>query len=195
MEDGRAVIATINDVIHVPVDLSARKAWHLEQIRHDKPKMVEYNRSVPLIPMPIAKHLHVLRIESLFIRDGGDLFDDKSLKEDLRVTIRIAVDFYHFLQRLPKVISPTQHEVMYINDTIRSGYESFYHVQMLSRILKGMPKKSFRWKRYVSLTALKDEYHRLFKKLQQNNLSLQDRICCLLELVKIEMSFLAITFY
>jgi len=49
MEDGRAVIATINDVIHIPVDLSARKAWHLEQIRHDKPKMVEYNRSVPLI--------------------------------------------------------------------------------------------------------------------------------------------------
>jgi len=45
MEDGRAVIATINDVIHIPVDLSARKAWHLEQIRHDKPKMVEYNRS------------------------------------------------------------------------------------------------------------------------------------------------------
>jgi len=41
MEDGRAVIAPINDVVHMTMDLSARKAWHLEEIRHGKRKMVE----------------------------------------------------------------------------------------------------------------------------------------------------------
>lgn len=49
MEDGRTVIAPINDVIHIAVDLSAWEPWHLEQVRHDKPRMVESNRSVPLI--------------------------------------------------------------------------------------------------------------------------------------------------
>ena len=54
-------------------------------------------------------------------------------QEDLRVTVRIAADFYDFLAKSGD--EPPAKEVGYMMDTIRSGMDGFFSLAYICRVI------------------------------------------------------------
>ena len=66
----------------------------------------------------------VAQIEDAIVRGAAGFFDDADDREDLHVTIRIADDFYKFLQNCGE--RPRPRDIQYVMDTVRSGIDSFF---------------------------------------------------------------------
>ncbi|HET9993784.1 MAG TPA: hypothetical protein VFQ18_00135 [Candidatus Acidoferrum sp.] len=76
--------------------------------------------------MSFSPHLDAMqdRIKAIILRESEGLFDDPDEKDDLQITVRIACEFYVFLQQSND--PPEFSEADYMAGTIRSGLDWFF---------------------------------------------------------------------
>jgi hypothetical protein len=76
------------------------------------------------------------QMTAIIVRDSEGCFDDPKESEDLKVTVRIACEFFVFLQQSTDV--PEFGEADYMAGTIRSGLDWFFSMAQTGRILAGL---------------------------------------------------------
>src|SRR5260370_5900663 len=131
------------------------------------------------------------RMKAIILRDSEGFFDDPKESEDLQITIRIACEFFVFLQQSNDV--PELGEAEYMAGTVRSGLDWFFSMAETGGILKGLKLRSaFRLKFPTTFPELKASYDSIFHQLLESNHSIK-AIGFLLSLV--QMMFLFMTVY
>jgi hypothetical protein len=80
------------------------------------------------------------RIEAIVRRDSDGFFDEPKCSEDLQITVRIACEFYLFLEDARG--TPEWEKADYVLGTIRSGMDWFFSMAGTGRILSGLKLKT-----------------------------------------------------
>ncbi|MGA7623692.1 MAG: hypothetical protein WB630_24690 [Candidatus Acidiferrales bacterium] len=128
---------------------------------------------------------------AILVRDAEGCFDDPQEGEVLQVTVRIACEFFMFLQQSNDV--PELRESEYMAGTIRSGLDWFFSMAQLGRILTGLKLKSgFGSKLPSTFSKLKESYESVFYQVLESSHSAK-AMGLLLSLV--QMMFLFMTVY
>jgi hypothetical protein len=142
----------------------------------------------------------VEQIEEAIIAGSEGLFDDSDIpeyarkhwtgREDLHVTIRIARDFYNFLEKYGE--SPDAREINYMAGTIRSGMDQFY---LLAGSCRGLLREMGAWKpdphEHWDFSALRERFMRDFEHLTDPDVSAWDKLASLFTLTHLELVFMA----
>jgi hypothetical protein len=130
------------------------------------------------------------RIEELIVTGSEGFFDEPSIRCDLRITIRIARDFYDFLVKSGE--QPPAREVAYVMDTIRSGMDQFFALAYLCRVIDtGAETWVFDPHAQWDFPALRERFIRGFEQLAGSpDASAVDRLSSLLALTHLELVFL-----
>ena len=76
------------------------------------------------------------RMTVVVLRDSEGFFDDPKESEHLQITVRIACEFFVFLQRSGGIPEPDEAE--YMAGTIRSGLDWFFSMAQTGAILRGL---------------------------------------------------------
>jgi hypothetical protein len=128
---------------------------------------------------------------AVIVRDADGFFDDPKESEDLQTTIRIACEFYLFLQQSKDL--PDPHEADYMAGTIRSGMDWFFSMAQTGRILTGLNLRAgFDSTLPRTFSELKASYHTIFQQVMEATPSIK-ATGLLLSLVR--MMFLFMTVY
>jgi hypothetical protein len=131
------------------------------------------------------------RVKAIILRDSEGFFDDPKESEDLQITIRIACEFFAFLQQSNDV--PELGEAEYMVGTIRSGLDWFFSMGQTGGILTGLKLQSgFGPKLPSTFPELKESYESVFHQVLESTHSIK-AIGLLLSLV--QMMFLFMTVY
>ena len=77
-----------------------------------------------------------IQIEAVILRQSEDFFADPKDLAVLRVTIRIACEFFDFLERTDDL--PEESEAEYMAGTIRSGMDFFFTLAQWGGMLSGL---------------------------------------------------------
>lgn len=102
-------------------------------------------------------------IEALLVQGEG-VFDTGTSHQDLRVTIRIACEFYDFLQTLGGQIEVSECE--YMRDTIRAAMDQFYTLSYDANCVVGLKlEMGFDLKPPATHLELKSSYCSSFEEL------------------------------
>src|SRR5258708_10336684 len=108
------------------------------------------------------------RMKAIILRDSEGFFDDPKESEDLQITIRIACEFFVFLQQSNDV--PELGEAEYMAGTVRSGLDWFFSMAETGGILKGLKLQSgFGPKLPSTFPELKASSASIFHKLIESN--------------------------
>jgi hypothetical protein len=127
-------------------------------------------------------------IEELIVKDSEGYFDDD---EDLHVTIRIAEDFYNFLQRFGD--TPPPEEITYVSDTIRSGMDALFLLAQSCRAIN-TPDETWHFAphRNWNFVGMRQAFLQGFERLANTpDRGPAQRLSWLLELGHLELVFLA----
>jgi hypothetical protein len=130
----------------------------------------------------------VANIKAMIVEGSDGLFDDD---EDLHVTIRIAQDFYTFLEKFGD--NPPTEEVAYVSDTIRSGMDQFFLLAQSCRVI-AVDGKNWFFDPHLSWDhpALRRAFLDGFRHLRNStDASASQRLSWLLALTRLELTFLA----
>jgi hypothetical protein len=131
------------------------------------------------------------RMTTIILRDSEESFDDPKESEKLPITVRIACEFFVFLQQSNDV--PELREAKYMAATIRSGLDWFFAMAQLGGILTGLELQSgFGPKLPTTFSELKASYESVFHQVLESTHSAK-AIGLLLSLV--QMMFLFMTVY
>jgi len=131
------------------------------------------------------------RLTAIILRDSEGFFDDPKESEDLQITVRIACEFFVFLQQTNDV--PELGQAEYMTGTIRSGLDWFFSMAKTGRILTGLKLQSgFGQKLPSTFSELKVSYDSVFHQMLECTHSIK-AIGLLLSLV--QMMFLFMTVY
>jgi hypothetical protein len=131
------------------------------------------------------------QMTAIIVRDAEGCFDDPKESESLHITIRIACEFFMFLQQSNDV--PELREAEYMAGTIRSGLDWFFSMAQLGGILTGLELKSgFGQKLPSTFSELKESYESVFREVLESTHSAK-AVGLLLSLV--QMMFLFMTVY
>ncbi len=131
------------------------------------------------------------RMKAIILRDSEGFFDDPKESEDLQITVRIACEFFAFLQQSNDV--PELGEAEYMAGTIRSGLDWFFSMGETGSILTGLKLQSgFGPKLPSTFPELKASYDSVFQQVLESTHSIK-AIGLLLSLV--QMMFLFMTVY
>jgi hypothetical protein len=141
----------------------------------------------------------VEQIEEAIIASSEGFFDDSDTREDLKVrsttredlhvTIRIAGDFYDFLEKYEE--PPDAKEIDYMAGTIRSGMDQFYLLAYICRsIVREKGAWSFEPHDHWDLSALRERFMRGFEHLAAPGVSAADRLSSLFALTHLELVFM-----
>jgi hypothetical protein len=131
------------------------------------------------------------RMTAIILRDSEGYFDDSKETEDLQITLRIACEFFVFLQQSNDV--PEWSDADYMAGTIRAGMDSFFSMAQTGRILSGLELQTgFGPKVPNTFPELKASYNSAFHQLLESTHSIK-AIGLLLSLV--QMMFLFVTMY
>ena len=131
------------------------------------------------------------KIKAIVLRGSEAFFDDPKEKTDLQITVRIACEFYAFLQQSND--NPNFSEADYMAGTIRSGLDWFFSIAQTGRILTGLNLRTgFGPKLPSSFPDLKASYESVFQQVFECKHSAK-AIGLLLSLV--QMMFLFMTVY
>ena len=131
------------------------------------------------------------RMTAIILQDSEGFFDDPKESEDLQITVRIACEFFEFLQQSNDV--PGLGEAEYMAGTIRSGLDWFFSMAQTCGILTGLKLQSgFGPELPSTFQELKVSYNSVFHQVLQSTHSIQ-AIGLLLSLV--QMMFLFMTVY
>ena len=92
--------------------------------------------------MPSSLEIDALKAQmtAIILRDSEGFFDDPKESEDLQVTVRIACEFFMFLQQSNDV--PELGGSEYMAGTIRSGLDWFFSMAQTGGILTGLKLQS-----------------------------------------------------
>jgi hypothetical protein len=132
------------------------------------------------------------RMTTIISRDSEGFFDDPKEREDLQITVRIACEFFVFLQQWNDV--PELGEAEYMVGTIRSGLDWFFPMAHTGRILIGLKLQSgFGPKLPNSFAELKASYDSVFHQVFQSTHSIK-ALGLLLSLVQMMLLFMAVYF-
>lgn len=131
------------------------------------------------------------RMTAIILRDSEGFFDDPKEGEDLQITVRIACEFFAFLQESNDV--PELSEAEYMAGTIRSGLDWFFSMAQTGGVLTGLELQSgFGPKLPSTFSELKASYESIFHQVLESTHSIK-AIGLLLSLV--QMMFLFMTVY
>jgi hypothetical protein len=131
------------------------------------------------------------QMTAIIVRDSEGFFDDPKWSEDLQITVRIACEFFVFLQQSNDV--PELEEAKYIAGTIRSGMDWFFSMAQTGRILTGLKLQyGFGPRLPSTFSELKVSYDSTFHQVLDSTHSIK-AIGLLLSLV--QMLFLFMTVY
>jgi len=130
------------------------------------------------------------QMTAIILRDSEGFFDDPKESEDLQITVRIACEFFVFLQHSNDV--PELGEAEYMAGTIRSGLDWFFSMAQTGGILTGLKLQSgFGPKLPSTFSELKASYDSVFHQVLESIHSI--KAIGLLSLV--QMMFLFMTVY
>ena len=131
------------------------------------------------------------QMTAIIVRDSEGFFDDPKESEDLQITVRIACEFFLFLQQSDEV--PELGEAEYMAGTIRSGMDWFFSMAQTGSVLTGLKLQSgFGPKLPSSYSELKASYDSVFHQVLESTHSIK-AMGLLLSLV--QMMFLFMTVY
>jgi hypothetical protein len=131
------------------------------------------------------------QMTAVIARDAEGYFDDPKDSEDLQTTVRIACEFYIFLQQFSD--TPDPHEADYMAGTIRSGMDWFFPMAQTGRILTGLKLQTgFDSTLPRTFSELKVSYNTIFQQVMEATHSIK-ATGLLLSLVR--MMFLFMTVY
>jgi hypothetical protein len=131
------------------------------------------------------------QMTAVILRDSEGYFDDPKDSEDLQITVRIACEFFAFLQQSND--APEVEEAEYMADTIRSGLDWFFSMSWTGRTLAGLELQSgFVAKLPSTFSELKASYDSVFHEMLES-VHCAKAIGLLLSLV--QMMLLFMTFY
>jgi hypothetical protein len=128
------------------------------------------------------------RIEALIVKGAEGFFDEQDIREDLHVTIRIAMDFYEFLVGAPE--RPSAEAVSYVMDTVRSGMDQFFGLAYLCRVIADSGTWHFDRQVHWGFEEMREAYFRHFRDLTRDEVSTTERLASLLMLTHLELVFL-----
>src|SRR5271154_5978686 len=80
------------------------------------------------------------QMTAVILRDAEGCFDDPREREAIQITVRIACEFFTFLQRSSDMLE--LREAKYMAETIRSGLDWFFFMAQEGRVLTGLELKS-----------------------------------------------------
>jgi hypothetical protein len=144
----------------------------------------------PMLPSPKIDVMKA-RMTALLLRDSEGFFDDPEESEDLQITVRIACEFFVFLQQSNDV--PELDDAEYMAGTIRSGLDWFFSMAQTGSILAGLKLQSgFGAKLPSTFSELEKSYDSLFHQVLEATHSVK-AIGLLLSFV--QMMFLFMTVY
>jgi hypothetical protein len=128
---------------------------------------------------------------AVIVRDSEGFFDDPKESEDLQTTVRVACEFFIFLQQTNE--APEFGEAEYMAGTIRSGMDWFFSMAQTGRILTGLNLRyGFGPKLPSTFSELKASYESVFHEVLQSAHSIK-AMGLLLSLI--QMMFLFMTVY
>lgn len=131
------------------------------------------------------------QMTAVIVRDSEGFFDDPKEGADLQITVRIACEFFVFLQQSNDV--PELREAEYMARTIRSGLDWFFSMAQTGGVLTGLELKSgFGPKLPSTFLELKASYEAVFHQVLESTHSTK-ALGLLLSLV--QMMFLFMTAY
>jgi hypothetical protein len=131
------------------------------------------------------------RMAAIILRDAEGSFDDPQESAKLQISVRIACEFFVFLQQSNDV--PELREAQYMAATIRSGLDWFFAMAQIGGILTGLELQSgFGPKLPTTFSELKASYDTVFRQVLESTHSAK-AIGLLLSLV--QMMFLFMTVY
>jgi hypothetical protein len=131
------------------------------------------------------------QMTAIILRDSEHFFDDPKESEDLQITVRIACEFFVFLQRSKGV--PELGEAEYMAGTIRSGLDWFFSMAQTGSTLTGLKLQTgFGPKLPSTFSELKASYDSVFQQVLESTHSIK-AIGLLLSLI--QMMFLFMTLY
>lgn len=131
------------------------------------------------------------RIENLIVNSSGGFFDERNIREDLHVGIRIAKDFNDFLVNFGECPPPV--EIDYILGTIRSGIDEFFALAHLCAIIDAR-SEAWTFDRHTSWDfpkLRKDFLHNFQYLMESQNVEAVNGLAHLLLLTHLELVFLA----
>jgi hypothetical protein len=131
------------------------------------------------------------QMTAIIVRDSEGFFDDPKENEDLQTTVRVACEFFVFLQQSKDV--PELGDAEYMAGTIRSGMDWFFSMAQTGGILTGLElQRGFGPKLPSTFSELKASYESVFHQVLKSNHSIE-AMGLLLSLIK--MMFLYMTVY
>ena|ERR1700680_154968 len=131
------------------------------------------------------------QMTAILLRDSEGFFDDPKESEDLQITVRIACEFFLFLQRSDNV--PELGDAEYMAGTIRSGLDWFFSMGQTGGSLIGLKvHRGFGPKLPSTYSELKASYDFVFHQVLESSHSIK-ALGLLLSLL--QMMFLFLTVY
>ena len=134
------------------------------------------------------------RIEDHIVKGSENFFDDQDSRCDLHVTIRIAHDFYKFLEKFGE--NPPTGEITYVSDTIRSGMDQFFLLADSCTVINVDPD-NWHIRQHTSwdFPALRYQFLHGFERLANSpDAGAAQMLSWLLELTHLELVFMALHF-
>jgi hypothetical protein len=132
------------------------------------------------------------RIEDLMVRDAEGSLDPEEI-ESLQITVRIACEFFVFLQQSNDI--PDLYWAEYMAGTIRSGMDWFFSIAQTTRTLSGLELQNGFGRPLLpsSFAELKASYGSVFQQLLESPHSIK-AFGLLLSLVRMMLLFMAVYF-
>jgi hypothetical protein len=130
------------------------------------------------------------RIEQLIVDGSEGFFDEPDIRADLRVTIRIAKEFYDFLVKFGDQAQTK--EVAYMMGTIRSGIDEFFGLADLCTVIETGPETwNFDPLGHWDFPGLRERFMRGFEHLTDYSpdRGAAERLASLLALTHLELVF------
>ncbi len=131
------------------------------------------------------------QMTAIIVRDSEGFFDDPKWSEDLQITVRVACEFFVFLQQSND--APELGEAKYMAGTIRSGMDWFFSMAQTGDVLTGLKlQRGFGPKLPGTFSELKASYESVFHHVPESTHSIK-AFGLLLSLI--QMMFLFMTVY
>jgi bacterioferritin-associated ferredoxin len=133
----------------------------------------------------------ISEIEQLFMRDFGEFEEDK---ESLDVAIRIATEFYVYLQSQKQRHYPSYEDfdTSYVVGTLRSGFDFFFDMSQLNHILVDSIDRQLSPDDMRTFGVFKRRYMKTFESLRKKDISFQMRLANLVSLGKMHFIFVGL---
>jgi hypothetical protein len=137
----------------------------------------------------LAEEVQRIRaIQQSMEKDARPVFDDEDI-EDLRILIRLAVEFYDYLMSIPpwpQFLDPF-HERTYVIESLLYNVDSFHKIVHLYDILVGSIQSTIDWSTF-EVSSLKDKYVVIYRAFVKE-LVFETKCRLLLDLIKLQIVF------